>query len=326
MIKNKAREVFYGKKNLDIFQSNDKQELMKLAEKGNIHAIFCLIKGLSVKERSYEETFVDEETGEQVIVPRCDVEEGVTFEKEEAEEGKEDEVTRLEKMLYDAKERMSEEELYIVIALPIDADPFRLEIVNRGNEEYAKYINDYGILLELSEKGNKHAALAAARMRQYGDEEQGVFIDLEEAKRLYGIAGAEMEPDEYNDEVDEFDYVLKSDTPDSLTVVKTLIEDLAGRCGTPDKEFGLYVPLDILMRVLIGSSHYYGNVMSMDAEDPNQIKLHVETNRIEPLFYALKTCFPHLGIEARGAGVTKTIEGCPSMKIFSRVFDEDLLK
>lgn len=306
MMENKAREVFYGKKNLDLFQPNDKQELMELAERGNIHAIFCLIKGLSVKERSYEETFVDEETGEQVIVPRCDVEEGVTFEKEEAEEGKEDEVTRLTNMLYDTKERMSEEELYIVTSLPIDADPFRLEIVNRSNEEYAKYINDYGILLELSEKGNKHAALEAARMRQHGDEEQYVFIDLEEAKRLYAIAGVEMEPDEYNDEVDEFDYVLKSDMPDSLTAVKTLIEELATKFN--DKEIGMYVPMDVLMRVLIGSPYYYGNVTSMDAEAPNQIKLHVKTNRIEPLFYALSGCFPHLDIEASGAGITKTIE------------------
>ena len=44
MMENKAREVFYGKKDLDIFQPSDKQELMELAEKGNIHAIFCLIQ------------------------------------------------------------------------------------------------------------------------------------------------------------------------------------------------------------------------------------------------------------------------------------------
>ena len=55
MMENKAREVFYRKKYLDIFQPSDKQELMELAENGNIHAIFCLIKGLSQKERSYED-------------------------------------------------------------------------------------------------------------------------------------------------------------------------------------------------------------------------------------------------------------------------------
>ena len=325
-MENLAREVFYGKKQLDVFKPGDKQELMELAEKGNIHAIFCLIKGLSVKERSYEETFVDEDTGEQVTVSRYDVEEGVTFEKEETEEGKEDEMTRLANMLYGGKERMSEEELYLAFRLPIDSDPFRLELVNRGNEEYAESIDDYGILLELIEKGNKYAALAAAQKRQYGDEEQNVFIDLKEAKRLYDIAGVEMEPDEYNDEIDEFDYILKSDTPDSLNTVKVLIEDLADHYGTPDKEFGLYVPLDILMTALVGSPFYYGNVLSMDAEDPNQIKLRVEAGSIEPLLHALNLCFPHLDIEASGAGVTKKIEGCPPMEFRSGVFDEDLLK
>ena len=237
MMENKAREVFYGKKNLDIFQPSDKQELMELAENGNIHALFCLIRGLSLKERSYEETFIAEDTGEQLTVLRCDVEKGTTFEKEEAEEGKEDEVTRLANMLYDAKERMSEEELYIVMSLPIDVDPFRLELVNRGNEEYAEDINDYGILLELIEKGNKYAARAAAWMRQYGGgEEQGIFIDLKEAKRLYDIAGVEMEPDDDDyEEIYEYDYVLKSDTPDALNAVKTLIEDLADRYGPPTK-------------------------------------------------------------------------------------------
>ena len=323
MMENKAREVFYSKKNLDIFQPSDKQELMELAENGNIHAIFCLIRGLSLKERSFEETFIDEDTGEQITVPRCDVEEGVTFEKEEAEEGKEDEMTRLANMLYGAKERMSEEELCLSFRLPIDSDPLRLELVNRGNEEYAEDINDYGILLELIEKGNKHAALAAALKRQYGDEEQDVFIDLKEAKRLYGIAGVEMESDDDdNEEIYEYDYVLKSDTPDALNAVKTLIEDLADRYGPPTKEFGLYVPLDILMRVLVGSPYYHGNVMSMDAEAPNQIKLHVETDRIEPLLYALSTCFPHLDIEARDGCFTKTIKGCPSKEIPSRVHGE----
>lgn len=301
MMENKAREVFYGKKYLDIFQPSDKQELMELAEKGNIHAMFCLIKGLSVKERSYEETFVDEETGEQVTVSRYDVEEGVTFEKEEAEEGKEDEMTRLANMLYGAKERMSEEELCLSFRLPIDSDPLRLELVNRGNEEEAEYIDDYGILLELIEKGNKYAARAAALKRQYGDEEQDVFIDLKEAKRLYDIAGVEMEPDEYNDGIYVFDYVLKSDTPDSLNTVKVLIEDLVDHYGTPDNEFGLFLSLDILMMMLVGSPYYRGNLLRMDAEDPNQIKLHVETNSIEPLFYALRGCFPDLEIEARDA-------------------------
>ena len=321
-----AKEVFYEKKHLDVFKPSDKQELMELAEKGNIHAMFCLIKGLSVKERSYEETFVDEDTGEQVTVPRCDVEEGVTFEKEEAEEGKEDEMTRLANMLYGAKERMSEEELYFLFRLPIDSDPFCLELVNRGNEEYAESIDDYGILLELIEKGNKYAALAAAFKRQYGDEEQDVFIDLKEAKRLYDIAGVEMEPNEYNYGIYEFDYILKSDTPDSLNTVKVLIEDLADHYGTPDKEFGLYVPLDILMMMLVGSPYYHGNVMSMDAEDPNQIKLHVEASSMEPLLYALSLCFPHLDIEASDAHVTKKIEGCPPMKMFSGIHGDHLLK
>ena len=74
----------------------------------------------------------------------------------------------------------------------IERDPFRLECVNRGEEEAAESIEDPTILRELCEKGNTYAAKELALRYHYGDEEHGIPIDLTTAEHYYRMAGETM--------------------------------------------------------------------------------------------------------------------------------------
>ena len=75
-----------------------------------------------------------------------------------------------------------------------------------------------------------------------------------------------------------------------------MIDDLCQRFGTPDNEFGLFVPLEILMQVLIGSNDCRGNILRMEQPSPDCLLIHAESNSGEPLLYALRECFENLEI------------------------------
>ena len=60
---------------------------MQLAvERKDIGAIYCLLRGMHHKYNYWKDTFVDEDTNEEVECLRCDIVEGSTFEKNEGEE------------------------------------------------------------------------------------------------------------------------------------------------------------------------------------------------------------------------------------------------
>jgi len=67
----------------------------------------------------------------------------------------------------------------------------------------------------------------------------------------------------------------------------------------PWNELGLYVPMEILMKTLVGSKYYVGNLLTMNTDNPECIVLHAEANKMEPLLYALRQAFPNLNIEMK---------------------------
>lgn len=149
------KEVFYGEKPLDIFSEDDKEWLEKMADAGNVHAICCLLDGMH----------------------------DVIFAKDDGE------TERLTQMLYDAKERMSNEELWYAGNLPIDTTPLGVELIWRGEAKGASLIEDPEILMDLCQKGNKDAAYNLYRKYYYGDEAHGIPIDEQKAKEFYDLAG-----------------------------------------------------------------------------------------------------------------------------------------
>ena len=86
-------------------------------------------------------------------------------------------------------------------------------------------------------------------------------------------------------------------TPAILDSIRTMIVNLARRYGRPNKELGLFVPLETLMQVLVGSSYYHVNLISMKDEARNCLVLHVEVDTTEPLLYALRQAFPNITFE-----------------------------
>lgn len=167
------KEVFLGKKQVSTFCEDDKEWLMSMAQAGSIHASWCLIEGME------SEVFTQGEG-----------------EKE-----------RLAQMLYDAKERMSNEELNTVCDLDIDSTPFGVELVMRGDKKGASYIFDLEILHDLCDRGNRYAARQLYLIYKNGDEELGIEADEQKAKEYYELAG---------------DTISKWDTMDTDQMVKEL--------------------------------------------------------------------------------------------------------
>ena len=282
-------------KYFSLIEPTDKKWLMKLAEEDdNIGAIYCLLHGMHRKYEYWNETFIDEETNEEMELLRYDIVEGSTFEKNEGEE------ERLIQMVMEQKHRFSAKELTKLCFEIDDNKELLLEQIKKGDEEAAIFIDDPVILQELCDKGNKTAAEQMAYKYAYGDEANGIFIDHKHASRYMELAGKDYNPKDYEEEdmPREFDYILKGNA-ETLSGICTMIDDLCHRFGTPDNEFGMYVPLGPVMKVLVGTPYYRGNIMSMNQDAPDCLTLHAEANSGEPLLYAFRRCYENLSVEMK---------------------------
>lgn len=118
---------------------------------------------------------------------------------------------------------------------------------------------------------NQDELIAKAFQYLEGDEKNGIFINRKKAKEYFCRAGwDDMDCEEGPSiewEVLEADYRLTG-SPTTLDGIRTMIEDLAHRYGTPDNELGVFVPLEALMQVLVGTSDYHGNLFSVKDEAP----------------------------------------------------------
>ena len=282
-------------KYFSLIEPADKKWLMKRAEEHeDIGAIYCLLHGMHRKYEFWNETFIDEDTNEEVECLRSDIVEGSTFEKDEGEE------ERLIQMVMEQKHQLSVDELTKLCFEIDDNKELLLERIKKGDEEAAIFIDDPVILQELCDKGNKTAAEHMAYKYAYGDEANGIFIDHKHAKQYMELAGKDYNPKDYEEEdmPREFDYILKGDA-ETLGNIRTMIDDLCHRFGTPDNEFGMYVPLGPVMKSLVGTPYYRGNIMSMNQDAPDCLTLHAEANYGGSLLYALRQAYTNLDIEVK---------------------------
>ena len=290
--KEKISAVFFEKGSWSLFNESDREWLMTSANEGDLQAACLLINGMHYKYHCWTEKFVDEDTNEEFEVNRNEkTNDGTTFEPDEEAEA------RLRQMVFDGKERLSDEELWWACCLIDQATPLYLERIRRGEEDAAYHIDDPAILQELCDKGNKTAFEQMWYKYAYGDEANGIFIDPKKAKEYHEKGHLDCEYEPYEMEFPcESVYVLRG-SAEELEAVKTLAHELTNRYGTPDNEFGLYVPMEILMQTLVGSKYYKGNLLSMDTDRPDCIVLRAEADSPEPLLYALRQAFPNLEVE-----------------------------
>jgi hypothetical protein len=159
-------------------------------------------------------------------------------------------------------------------------------------------IHDPAILQELCNNGSKSAALKLGQMYDKGDEENGIFRNPLKAREYYKLAGKRYRYKTEIEDPHEADYFVRG-SAEEIVAVKTLVDELTQKYGDAFNEFGLYIPMNILMKTLVGSRYYDGNLLSMDTDNPECIVLHAEANKMEPLLYALRQTFPNLEIEMR---------------------------
>ena len=159
-------------------------------------------------------------------------------------------------------------------------------------------IQDPAILQELCYNGSKSAALKLGQLYDKGDEENGIFRNPVKARRYFKLAGKKYEYEPEEEDPHEADYFLRG-SAEELAAVKALVDELTQKYGDAFNEFGLYIPMNILMNTLVGSRYYDGNLLSMNTDDPECIVLHAEANKMEPLLYALRQAFPNLEIEVK---------------------------
>ena len=282
----------------------DKEWLMKLVEeREDVCSIYCLLHGMHHKYQFWTETFVDEDTNMEVEFLHCDVVEGSTFEKNEGEE------EHLIQMVMEQKDRLTVEVLTKLCNEIDDNQELLLERIKKADEEAAIYIESPALLQELCDNGNKYAAYDLYHKCRWGDEENGIFINKREAKHYFDLAGDV--PQQYEEEwedvdepgeeyPEEFCYTLTGNAQ-TLDAVEKLINDLCLQFGTPGNEMGLFVPQQILMKLLVGSDsiYYRGNVISMERRAPDTLIITTEADKGEPLLYALRCCFENLRVEMK---------------------------
>ena len=134
-----------------------------------------------------------------------------------------------------------------------------------------------------------------------GDEENGIFIDYEIAKYFFELADwKEDTTEKLNLDCDLLtaDYYLNGNSV-TINGIKEMIADLTFRFGTPDNDDGLFVPIEVLMQIFVGSPYYHGNLLKMQDIDNGGLVLRVEAETITPLLYAMRFAFTNLDIEMK---------------------------
>ena len=252
---------------LSIMDDTDTQWLTPLAQQGDVKAICMLYIGATRSMQHWVDEFVDEETGEKILLDRYDALDGATF-------------------------TTSTDELYKLIE---GIDSFTDEDVSllnssilQGNHRVSEHLYD--------KHRNAGFALTLAENYYYGAEEQGIFIDKEKARYYYDLAGEDMPEMEEDDDLSDIYTVTFTINGDKQQIgqIAELIKNLATQFGTPDCESGLYLPIMYLTENLVGSNAYEGNIMSCENNDFDGLELKVETYSNVPraLKCALQREFP----------------------------------
>lgn len=160
--------------------------------------IESLVKSLERNHHRYKETFIDEDTGKEEVIDHDEI---------IAVDTTEEERELMESIIADVA-NLSDQDLETFKAntiwfWPRHFDEIYLELIRRGDEAAAAFIDNLVILQELCDKGNKYAAYELYEKCMWGDEENGIFINKREAKEYFDLAGDV--PQEYEVEWDDSD-------------------------------------------------------------------------------------------------------------------------
>lgn len=270
----------YFEQRFSLLQPEDEQWLRPFAKKNDPRAITLLLVGMENRYHTWDEELTDEDTGEPFTFTHAEKIDGETlFPRNDVE------ALRMLTNLCEDWQMTDRRELFKAV-----------NIIRCSTKQ------DYTMILHrLADEGNEKEAMSElTETYRYGDEHNGIYINRPLAKEYYEKIGEQYNPAEdfTEDSPVETNYTLKGND-ETLKGIRDTINDLCQRFGTPDNELGMFVPLQPLMKLLVGSDDeaYRGNVLRMEQKDANTLVLHTESNNPGPLYYALHQCFPDLEIE-----------------------------
>lgn len=243
-------------------------------------AVEVLVSGMSKKFYYWEELFRDADTGGEIPVLQYEpIENETVFDRDE-----------------DLLEQISKKVIASLSAFSIE-DLKRLQYCGISKDAHD------AIEEELYRRDDPDAIRDRGDRYRFGDEENGIFIDYEKAKTYYDRAGVAFDPEETDckarydaQHIDCPEFVTYHITGDDVPVVKTLLKELFNKFGEI-YEPRMYLPLEVVMKALVGSDAYVGYIQSIDEETPTNIEVEFYEARIECLKYALLQVFPDLKIE-----------------------------
>ncbi len=262
-------------------QPDDEQWLSEWATKKNdVKALTLLLVGMEKRYRTWDEEFIDEETGEPFTFPITESVEGETlFPRNDVKA-----LLMLTRICKDWQKADREELLHACNTIRCCT-----------SQNYAM------ILRHMADEGDDREAMSElAEAYRHGDERNGIYVNRRLAKQYYDEIGKSYDPaeDDAEDSPVETTYTLRGNE-NTLEGIQKMINDLCEKFGTPDNELGLYVPMQPLMKLLVGSDDYRGNVIRMEQKDSNTLDIITQSNNPYPLFCALQQCFPDLNIEEK---------------------------
>lgn len=271
-----------------LMSPDDVNWIAPLALEPFLPAVDILFDCMQKKMRFYDNTFFDEELKENIVIEQVDC---YYDESTFAHDGE------LEKEIGER----------IVSLFPMLSN---VEL----NEYYGTFLPwEYrdNIQAELLKREDKDALLRLAMDYRTGDEASGIFIDFDKAKQIYDQLGVKM--GEFDDE--DFDPIkeateLRENAIESFPefaafvvegpsapAVKHLIEDLYDKFGEKGEMY-FYLPLEAMMKILVGSKHYVGYIQTLTEHSPEKIEFNAEFYSCHPdsLMYALQQCFEDLNV------------------------------
>ena len=274
---------------MHLMSPDDVKWIAPLALEPFFPAVDIIFDCMCRKFRFFDDTFIDDDTNETVEIERGNIiENETTFVPDES-----------------LKKEVGERVLSLISTL--------------GNDELNKYYDtlmprEYRARIqdELLKREDKKALLRLAWDYRAGDEESGIFIDFNRAKQIYDQLG--MKKDECDEE--DFDPVKEAaelrecaieNLPDfatfvvegpSASAVKQLIESLYELYAEKGEPF-FYIPLEIMMKMLVGSKHYVGYIQTLTEHSPEKIEFSAEFYSCSPdcLKYALQQSFEDLKVD-----------------------------
>lgn len=276
---------------MQYFKPEDKEWLEQADDRYRTIYDAILLWGMHNSFHTLPETFVDEQTKEEIVITRLELHDTPLFEMDADKEAK------LFARLYNTEYGREWNNMH----------KNTIELLEFTNVDYTiilhKMLDDreYSITRGDIDDEIKWICEKLGDIYRWGCERFGRFIDKQKAKKYYDIAQItddnplddEKQYPEYEDTPTSFKYTIKGD----VNELKAVIEKYATE--SLDNEFGFYAPTNEIMHELVGTDHnqpkYRGNVLYVSEDNYNLI-VEGEANEPEMLGYAALKKYPNLQV------------------------------